>query len=77
MSYEKQIKEIASSLNEKINTLDFNAVKQDLAGFIPIDRKSFLDSFNKTLFHSAVKTMSEYCGKNKEKHRDDDYNRGR
>lgn len=70
-------KNLASSLNEKINTLDFNAVKQDLAGFIPIDRKSFLDSFNKTLFHSAVKTMSEYCGKNKEKHRDDDYNRGR
>lgn len=50
-------------------------VKNDLEDFVTNERSHFIENWDKNLFHSAVKTMSEYCGKNKEKHRDDDYDR--
>lgn len=70
-------KNLAPILNEKIENLDMAVVKNDLEDFVTNERNHFIEKWDKNLFHSAVKTMSEYCGKNKEKHRDDDYNRGR
>lgn len=47
-------------LKEKIKTLDFEMIRKDLVGFIPIDRKGFIDSFDRKLFESATDKLYSY-----------------
>lgn len=47
-------------MENKIDSIDFDIVRKDILGFVPAERKAFLDSFSKKLFHSAVNKMKEY-----------------